>query len=135
MDQLFVGTFEHSLDGKGRLTLPAPHRRLLTEGGGGYLVRNDDGCVSVMTTARFNEEAARLNVAVAERDDRPARDRARRFGASAQDLGIDGQGRTTIPQALKDHAGIDRDVVVVGALDHVEIWEPSAYRLVDSGRS
>ena len=131
MARLFVGRFEHSLDTKNRVVLPAPFRRVLDDGG--YLAKDRDGCLALMTAARFEEEADRL-LAGAE-DDAEQRNVVRWFASAASDIRPDAQGRIVVPPTLKEHAGLDRECVIIGALDKIEIWGRGAFEAFEASRS
>jgi MraZ protein len=79
-----------------------------------------DGCVAMWTEEKWEELTAQLLSQPKSSFD--ARRVARTLGGSAHTDGIDRQGRITIPQNLRDFAGIDKDVMVVGSLDHAELW-------------
>ncbi|NND74406.1 MAG: division/cell wall cluster transcriptional repressor MraZ [Ilumatobacter sp.] len=92
-----------------------------------YLFSGEDGCVSVRSVESFKDEANDL-IARVKRGE-ASRDRQRAFAASANEAAIDKQGRVTLSPELRAYAGIapNSSVVVLGDLDHIEIWEPSAY--------
>jgi MraZ protein len=115
---MFVGTFEHSLDDKGRVVLPAAYRSRLA--GGGFVTKSDR-CLAVWTAEEFDKVAQRMleRVQAGEAD----REVVRSFSADAHEFTPDGQGRFVIPQRLRDFAGLGRDVVVTGALNRIEIWD------------
>jgi MraZ protein len=114
----FVGTFEHSLDEKGRVVLPAVFRARLAGGG---VVTKADRCLAVWTAEEFEN----VSGALVERMKRGEADRevVRSFAADAHEFSPDGQGRIVIPQRLRDFAGLGRDVVVNGAIDRIEVWD------------
>jgi MraZ protein len=80
----------------------------------------------------WSEELFETRVAerlLSERNSNPRlRSSARRLASSAHTDGIDAQGRISVPPQLREGAGIQREVVVVGALDHAEIWDPGNWR-------
>jgi len=92
-----------------------------------YLFSGEDGCVSIRSVDAFKDEATDL-IARVKRGD-ASRDRQRAFAASANEASIDKQGRVTISPELRSYAGIDPQsaIVLLGDLDHIEIWEPDAY--------
>jgi MraZ protein len=122
---VFLGTHHPRLDDKGRLTLPAKFREGLA--GGIVLTKGQDRSLVVWPTAEFADYAARIREA--SRSDAKARAYSRVFFSTAFDQVPDRQGRVTIPPALRDYAGLgdDRDCVVVGNHDTVEIWNASAW--------
>ena len=122
---VFVGVHERQLDDRGRVALPPTFRHPL--GDLCYLFSGEDGCVSVRSVEAFNDEANDL-IARVKRGE-ASRDRQRAFAASASEAAIDKQGRVTISPELRSYAGIapHSAIVVLGDLDHIEIWEPAAY--------
>lgn len=116
---MFLGEYQHSLDVKGRVILPAKHRDQLAEGG--FVSKGIDGCLCVYT----NEEWERVADEVRELSKRGTRERqaARTFFSGAADVTPDKQGRVAIPQPLRDYAGLERDVVVAGLYSRIEIWD------------
>ena len=122
----FVGTFEHSLDDKGRVVLPAVFRARLAGGG---VVTKADRCLAVWTAEEFETVAQRL----VERMKNGEADRevVRSFSADAHEFSPDGQGRIVIPQRLRDFAGLGRDVIVNGALDRIEVWDRERWSAVN----
>lgn len=121
---MFLGEHEHTLDQKGRLTLPAKYRDSFPEGL--VLSRGMDGCVFAYAKADWSELASRLAALdTLGRDDRMMK---RHFFSGAAEVMPDRQGRVMIPAALASHAKLDRDVVIAGVFDHLEIWDRAAWR-------
>jgi MraZ protein len=116
---MFLGEYQHSLDAKGRVILPAKYRDQLS--GGAYVTRGRGGCLSVYTAQEFSEVADRVREA-SKRGGREL-DAARSFFAGTAEVTPDKQGRIAIPQHLREYAGLDRDVVVAGVFSRVEIWD------------
>ncbi|RZS82927.1 MraZ protein [Motilibacter rhizosphaerae] len=119
MEPLFLGTHTPRLDEKGRLFLPAKFRDGFAEGL--VMTTGQEGCITVWPVARFAEVADAMSRQVFT--DRDSRVVQRLFLANASSEVPDRQGRVTVPQALRDYAGLDRDVVVVGMAKRVEIWD------------
>ncbi|MBU6328736.1 MAG: cell division/cell wall cluster transcriptional repressor MraZ [Acidobacteria bacterium] len=115
---MFVGTFEHSLDDKGRVVLPSTFRAQLLERG--YLAQWDR-CLGLWTEEAFRAASDRLTDRI--RDGQVPQGALRAFAANAAEVRPDSQGRITIPQRLREFAGLGRDAVVIGAIDRIEIWE------------
>ncbi len=92
-----------------------------------YLFSGEDGCVSIRSVDAFKDEANDLISRVKRGE--ASRDRQRAFAASASEASIDKQGRVTISPELRAFAGImpQSAIVLLGDLDHIEIWEPIAY--------
>ncbi|MBK9181213.1 MAG: division/cell wall cluster transcriptional repressor MraZ [Acidimicrobiales bacterium] len=124
---MFVGTFEHALDGKGRVVLPASFRARLEHGG--YVTKRLDGCLAVWTPDEFEREAQEM--LEKERRGEIARNVVRSFSAGAAPIRPDAQGRIALPQNLREFAGLERDVAVIGHFTSIEIWDASRWREVD----
>jgi MraZ protein len=124
---VFVGTFEHSLDDKGRVVLPSTFRRHLADRG--YLTKLD-GCLGLWTADEFADVTARLIEKVREGLAPP--DARRAFSSDAHEVRPDSQGRITIPQRLREFAHLERDAVVVGALERIEIWDAARWQEVSA---
>jgi MraZ protein len=119
----FFGRFEHSLDDKGRLILPAKFRGPFERGG--YLSEYQDGCLSLWTPEEFElQMETMLEKASAGRSDRNL---ARVWASTSHELEIDKQGRMAIPQRLREYAGLAGEVLVLGAIDRVELWNREAW--------
>lgn len=117
--QNFFGTFTPRLDEKSRLFLPAKFRPRLEDGI--VLTRGQEKCIYGWTTQSFTAFTDRI------RDtpftNRQARNFVRMLYSGASSEVPDKQGRISIPQVLREWAQLDRDVVVVGAMDRLEIWD------------
>lgn len=120
---MFLGTHAPRLDDKGRLVLPAKFRDGLA--GGLVLTKGQERSIVVWPTAEFADYADRLNEA--SRSDAQVRSYMRVLFSSAFDEIPDKQGRITIPPALREYAGLDRDVIVFGNNATVEIWDATAW--------
>ncbi|WP_372733306.1 division/cell wall cluster transcriptional repressor MraZ [Nocardioides sp.] len=120
----FMGTHTPKLDDKGRLILPAKFRERLAEGL--VVTQGQEKCLDVWPADVFMAEAARAESR--GMTSRMGRDYARMLFARAEQGTPDKQGRIGLSQPLRDYASLERDVVVVGAMDRVEIWEPSRWR-------
>jgi MraZ protein len=124
----FHGTFEHSLDAKNRLTVPAKLRAAFADGA--FLVREADRCISMYPSATYSAltDAAlsALNPLSAQ-----AKQLKRYFHSNALAVELDAAGRVMIPARLLQHAGIGRDVVVTGAGDCLELWDRSTWEAYD----
>lgn len=120
---MFVGTFEHSLDDKGRVVLPSTFRSQLADRG--FLSQFGD-CLGVWTEEDFRDLADRLTQKV--RDGVASPDALRGLAANAHEVRPDSQGRITIPQRLREHAGLERDVVVIGAFERIEVWDATRWQ-------
>jgi MraZ protein len=121
---MFLGEYQHSLDAKGRVILPAKYRDQLS--GGAYVTRGRGGCLSVYTEQEFQDVADRVREA-SKRGGREL-DAARSFFAGTAEVSPDKQGRIAIPQQLREYAGLDKDVVVAGVFSRIEIWDGRRWR-------
>jgi MraZ protein len=124
---MFLGEYQHSLDAKGRVILPARFREALAAGA--VIAKALDGCLAVDPREEFGKVAE--NVRAMAQQGTTERQAARSFFAGAAEVVPDKQGRVAVPQTLRDFAGLERDVVVVGQLAHVEIWDAQRWRDAD----
>ena len=126
---MFVGEFQHTMDGKGRVVLPARFRKAL-ETDGCVLTKGQEECVFVWSSEDWQEEAERMKKL--PRTDRRFRGYARSFFSGALPQGLDGQGRVTVPQNLRSYAGLEKDLVVVGTGKLIEIWDAERWSEVSA---
>jgi MraZ protein len=122
---VFLGEFEHTMDDKNRITLPAKFRDAFSDGL--VVTRGIDGCLFVFTRAGW-ESFVELRLEGLDPFSREARQMSRFVFAGAAEAEPDKQGRIMLPQALVEHARLTREVVVAGVRDHVEIWDRAAWR-------
>lgn len=120
---MFLGTHFPRLDDKGRLVLPAKFRDALATGL--VLTKGQDRALVVWPAAEFAAYAERLNEA--SRSNAKVQAYQRVLFSGASDEIPDRQGRITVPAALREYAGLDRDVVVVGKNTTAEIWDTAAW--------
>ena len=120
----FTGEFRHTVDAKGRLTLPSRMRSALP-GDKVVLSRWLDGCIAVWSPEAFEEMQASLRAQ--GQGGKAAREITRWFNAGAHPDDVDKQGRITIPPHLREFASVDRDAVVIGSDNHAEIWDPAKW--------
>jgi MraZ protein len=116
----FRGHFDQTLDEKNRLNVPARFRAAFA--GGVVVVKWIEPCVAVFTPEGF-EAATEEMVGGLNPADRRRRNVLRFFAGNSWDVGIDSGGRVTLNQPLLDHAGIGREITVVGSVDHLEVWD------------
>ena len=116
---MFIGQYEHTIDVKGRITIPNKFRNLL--GDSFLLTRSLDGCLSIYDKNSWEQLEKKLNEL--PYTDEKAR-LLKRFTLGSSDMcEPDKQGRVLIPQALRKNANLLQDVVFVGVGDHIEIWD------------
>jgi MraZ protein len=121
----FLGQYEHTLDAKNRLTIPAKFRAQLSEGI--VLAKEQETCIAIRPATawnRFTEEMRDLGTFW----DQDYRDFQRRYAAGAFDAQLDAAGRIMLPQSLIDKAELSREVVLVGNLDTIEVWDRARWR-------
>jgi transcriptional regulator MraZ len=120
---VFRGTFEYTIDNRGRIPIPARYRATFSNGA--VLTKSQDGCVEVYTADSFEGEAEFL---LRQRATRKKARRIRRgfFGGSL-DVDLDGQGRILLPPWLRQHGNLNGSVLVVGRGECLEIWNPERW--------
>ncbi|GAB76487.1 MraZ protein [Austwickia chelonae] len=121
---MFLGTHTPRIDDKGRLILPAKFRERLASGL--VMTRGQERCLYVFPMDEFSRIAGDLRTAPVT--SKSVRDYLRVLLSGASDEIPDKQGRVTIPVALREYAGLDRDVTVIGAGSRVEIWDSAAWQ-------
>ena len=124
----FIGTDSHAIDHKGRLSIPAPMRR--TDSGKAItrfvLNMGFDGCVNAYSKDEWKRMMDRLRrIPMGDPTGRAFR---RAFMSDAKEVTVDAQGRVPIPPALIRRASLDKEAVVHGAEDHIEIWNPQRFQ-------
>lgn len=119
----FFGRFEHSLDAKGRLILPARFRIHFDHGG--YLTQYLDRCLALWTPDNFEKQMNQMESNAAETRDN--RNLARLWAAGTAEIEVDKQGRLPIPTYLREFARLDGPVLVHGAIDRLEFWNPAQW--------
>ena len=122
---MLLGEYEHTIDDKNRLTLPAKFRQSFDDGC--VVTRGLDGCVFVWTPRAF-ESYRSSTLADLHPLSQQGRRMHRHFFSGASETTPDRQGRVSIPPALLAHAKLGRDVVVAGVNDHLEIWDRAAWQ-------
>jgi MraZ protein len=124
---MFLGEFQHSLDAKGRVILPAKYRDQLA--GGAFVTKGRGGCLSVFTPEEFEVVATEIR----EQSKRGQRElnAARSFFGGTTEVRPDKQGRVALPPNLREYAGLDREVVLVGLFSRIEIWDRARWHELD----
>ena len=117
------GEFNHSIDEKGRLIIPAKLRDHLGEN---FVICNGlEGCLFVYSQEEWNKFVTELEAL--PRMSKDARIYKRYFFGSASEGTFDKQGRVLVPPPLRKTANLEKDVVLVGVQDHVEIWDKARW--------
>jgi MraZ protein len=120
---MFMGEYQHAVDSKGRLIMPAKFREAL---GDKFIVtRGMDNCLFVYPLEEWNLLEQKLRSLPFTRSD--ARAFMRFFFSGAAECELDRQGRILIPNNLREHARLTRDVVVIGVSGRVEIWSQEVW--------
>jgi MraZ protein len=119
----FSGKQERSLDAKGRFVLPQRYRESFDSKA--FLCQHLDGCLAVWTPAEFANLLDQW--AVQQHESAEQRNRVRVMVAGSEEVDIDKQGRIPVPPHLKAYAGLDRTVLVVGAIERIEVWAPERW--------
>ena len=119
----FFGRYEHSLDAKGRVILPAKFRTTFERGG--YLSQFHDGCLALWTPEEFERQMVAMQEAAAQ--GRDERNLARVWASGSAEVEIDKSGRMPIPPHLREFAQLGGEVLVLGAIDRVELWSPPVW--------
>lgn len=121
---MFLGEFNHTIDDKGRLTIPARYRPALATGI--VVTRGLDGCLALYDTAGWDALAEQVDALPVT--DRRARDFRRFIFGSAAEATPDRQGRVLVPAYLRQYAGIDGEVTIVGMNTFIEIWNRETWQ-------
>jgi MraZ protein len=119
---VFRGRYEHAIDGKGRVSLPARFREALASLQEEILVAttSDEACLRAYPLRAWNEFEEKLGQK--NQFNPSVRRLTRHYVGNAQDWPIDGMGRVLIPPQLREYAGIQKEVVFLGQVRFIEIW-------------
>ena len=115
---MYIGEYNHSVDAKGRVSLPARFRDELSENF--YITKGLESCLFIYDETewrRMDEKMRRLSMTA-----KSARGFLRMFYGSAQELSFDKQGRIIIPPPLRAYAEIEKEVVIIGVSSRIEVW-------------
>lgn len=129
---MFVGEFRHTIDAKNRMVIPSKFRAFITdpEDRKGFFVMaspvSTEHCLRLYTMSGWKKLAHTLRLKADEAKD-PAR-YLRFFASRAEFAAIDAQSRVVIPQKLMDYAGQEKEVLMVGNYDWIEVWNVGEYR-------
>jgi len=116
---MLIGQYEHTIDNKKRLALPAKFRGEL--GDKIIITRGVDGCLFVYTQQEWQTASAKWSTLTISQTE--ARSFARMMLAGAMEVALDKLGRILVPDYLKDYAGLKKDVVICGLSNRLEIWD------------
>lgn len=119
----FLGRYEHLLDTKGRVILPAKFRGPFERGG--FLTQHSEGCLALWTPGEFERQTGIMLERAGS--GQAQRNRVRLWSSTSHEVEIDRQGRMPIPAHLRSFAHLESDVLVHGAIDRVELWNPPTW--------
>lgn len=120
---MFIGEYNHNLDDKGRLAVPAKFRAILKKGA--VVTKGLDNCLFLYSQEQFKKIAAKF--AALPISQTKARAFSRHMLAGAMEVEFDGQGRITLPEYLRQFSGLKKSVIVAGLYDHLEIWNETSW--------
>ena len=120
---MFLGEYEHSIDAKGRLAIPARFRAQMDRGA--VISKGMGVCLSGYTMQGWEEKSAEL---ASGKSSDELRDFERRIYPSASEIELDGQGRMVIPAKLRAFAELGTEVTVAGVRDHFEVWDRASWQ-------
>lgn len=123
---MFLGQYSHTIDSKGRLTIPARFRDALESGA--YLIQGFERNLLVYTTETFERLAAKASTLSTTNPE--ARAVRRVIFGGASEVQLDSSGRILLPPFLRDYAHLDGEITVVGAGEYFELWASSAWEQV-----
>ena len=115
---MFLGEFQHTVDQKGRLAIPAKFREELADGS--VVTRGLDKCLVIYPGSEWASLAERVSRLPQTQPN--VRTLSRLLFSGAVDLSLDSQGRTILPQYLRKYAGIAANVAVIGLYQRIEVW-------------
>jgi len=118
---MFLGQFQHNLDEKGRLMIPARYRELLAAGA--FITQGFDKCLMVMTDIHFKEVYERISAM--NMADQNARLLRRLILSNAYSVEIDKVGRILVPQNLRQVITLENEAIVAGQGEYFEVWNPA----------
>lgn len=120
---MFIGEYDHNLDAKGRVAIPAKFRNRLSAGA--VVTRGLDRCLFVFT--RDDWEALAVKIAALPMTSANARAFSRLMLSGASECEIDSQGRILIPDYLRKFAGLEKEAVLAGLYNRIEIWDAAVW--------
>lgn len=123
---MLLGEYEHTIDAKGRLTIPSKFREELTAGI--VVTQGLEKCLFIYPGARWDELAKKIDQVPFTKKD--VRTFVRLFFSGAAECQLDPQGRILLPSYLREYASLDSRAVIIGLYSRLEIWNPSDWREV-----
>lgn len=122
---MFFGEYEHKCDDKGRLMVPAKFRDQLSPIF--YVTKGMEGCLFIYTQDDWDLIGEKIK-GMSQLGRKEARAFARIFYSGASELNLDKNGRILLPANLRDYAGIDKEVFILGIADRIEIWSKDRWK-------
>ncbi len=125
LELMFLGTYAHTLDTKGRMTIPVKYRELVS--GGAYITKGFDQNLMVLTEEVFQrlfDRVTNMNMA-----NSTARELRRLMFGNAFAVEVDKSGRILIPQILRTHSSLDFEAIILGNGNYFEIWSPDLWQI------
>ena len=123
----FLGEFEATVDTKSRFLLPAGLKKQLEEGDTKFVIaRGFEKCLTLYPLKSWEPMIAKINQL--NDFDPKVREFRRQFLGGATEVELDAAGRMLLPPTLKEHAGLGKDIILVAALDKIEIWDANKYK-------
>ena len=126
---MFLGRYHHTIDTKGRLSIPGKYRDVLAKKYDDVLVvaKDPERCLAIHPMEEWKRLAEKIQAIPRTRQS--VKDYKRFVHGEAVDCVLDKQGRILIPPELRDFAGLDREAMLVGVDDHIEVWSVERWRL------
>jgi MraZ protein len=123
----FLGEYEATLDPKGRFLLPAGFKKQLQEGENTFVItRGFEKCLTLYPVKSWEPIVQRFSSL--NQFDPKVREFRRQFFGGATEVELDTAGRLLLPPTLKEYAGLSKDIILVAALDKIEIWDSVKYK-------
>jgi len=124
---VFIGEYHHSLDGKGRVVLPAKFRASLSADrkATGFISKGQERCLYIQQEHDWRAMAEKVKSLPLT--DKRGRAFSRGFFGSSETVNVDGQGRIMLPAGLREWAGLEDKAVLVGLMDRIEVWNPETW--------
>lgn len=120
---MFIGEFNCKMDAKGRITFPAKFREQLTDNF--VITRGLDNCINLFTLEKWGEQTKQIeNMKYTNKNQRAY---SRFILSAATELNFDTQGRINIPQSLIEYSKLEKEIVVTGNIDRIEIWSKDVW--------
>jgi len=129
---MFRGSFEHSVDSKGRVSVPSKFRDVIADRYDGRLVMamDYDKCLTVYPLEEWEKLEEKIRSLPTMKKE--VKDFMRFLLSSATECELDKQGRILIPPAHREHAGIAKNVILVGIIDKIEVWDTGVWKVRNS---